>query len=174
MFSMRESMSHLIASLNEKHVRAKGSIFCTTGDQSASTLNSYLLGTNPWKVIPVGESVTYRSVREQQASTFSALLCRSSTRSHRSLRSTLDEILARLSSMDLHELVGSIKKELTPASSGSPTNQNGIRAKGNLLNYIGCTCLEQTNAGAFADALMAQDVHKDLVNIISSAGSMES
>jgi hypothetical protein len=81
--------------------------------------------------------------------------------------------LSRLSSVDLQELVGMIKKELTTVVPGSPTNGNGLRVKSNLLNYIGCTCLEQTNSGAFADALIVKDIHKDLLYLITNNASME-
>jgi len=66
-----------------------------------------------------------------------------------------------------------IKKELSSTTTGSPTNTNGMRVKLNLLSYIGCTCLEQTNSGAFSDALIAKDVHKDLLNLITNGATME-
>jgi hypothetical protein len=66
-----------------------------------------------------------------------------------------------------------IKKELSTATAGSPTNANGMRVKLNLLNYIGWTCLEQANSGAFTDALIAKEVHKDLLNLITNGSSME-
>ncbi|CAF1313394.1 unnamed protein product [Adineta steineri] len=83
------------------------------------------------------------------------------------------ENLSRLSSVDLQEHANMIKKELSITSAGSPTNANGMRVKLNLLNYIGSTCLEQTNSGAFADVLIIKDVHKDLLNLITNGGSME-
>jgi len=81
--------------------------------------------------------------------------------------------LSRLSSVDLHEHVNLIKKELSTASPGSPTNTNGMRAKSNLLNYIGSTCLEQINSGTFSGALIAKEVHKDLLNLITNGATME-
>jgi hypothetical protein len=66
-----------------------------------------------------------------------------------------------------------IKKEFTQSGPSSPINANSVRVKGNLLNYIVCTCLEQSNAGAFADALIGKEVHKDLLNLITSTASME-
>ena len=65
-----------------------------------------------------------------------------------------------------------IKKELT-TTPGSPTNANGMRVKLNLLSYIGWACLEQANSGAFADALITKEVHKDLLNLITNGSSME-
>lgn len=85
----------------------------------------------------------------------------------------LDENLSRLSSVDLQEHANMIKKELSTPIPGSPSNTNGMRVKLNLLNYIGCTCLEQTNPGAFTDALIAKDIHKDLLNLITNGSSME-
>ncbi len=85
----------------------------------------------------------------------------------------LDENLSRLSSVDIQEHVNMIKKELSSTTAGSPTNPNGMRVKLNLLSYIGWTCLEQTNSGAFTDALIAKDVHKDLLNLIINGSSME-
>jgi hypothetical protein len=85
----------------------------------------------------------------------------------------LDENLSRLSSVELQEHVNMIKKELSTATAGSPTNANGMRVKLNLLNYIGWTCLEQANSGAFTDALIAKEVHKDLLNLITNGSSME-
>ncbi len=85
----------------------------------------------------------------------------------------LDENLSRLSSVDLHEHVNMIKKEFSTTPSGSPTNPNGMRVKLNLLNYIGSTCLEQANSGAFTDALIAKEIHKDLLNLITNGSSME-
>jgi hypothetical protein len=81
--------------------------------------------------------------------------------------------LSRLSSVDLQEHVNMIKKELSTTASGSPTNANGMRVKLNLLNYIGYTCLEQTNSGAFADALIAKEIPKDLLYLITNGASME-
>ena len=82
--------------------------------------------------------------------------------------------MSRLSSVDLQELVNMIKKDLSTTVTGPSTNANGMRAKTlNLLNYIGCTCLEQTNSGAFADALIAKDIHKDFLNLITNGATME-
>ncbi|CAF4282863.1 unnamed protein product, partial [Rotaria sp. Silwood2] len=83
------------------------------------------------------------------------------------------ENLSRLSSVDLQEHASMIKKELSSATAGSPTNANGMRLKPNLLNYIGFTCLEQANSGPFADALIAKEVHKDFLNLIINGTSME-
>jgi hypothetical protein len=66
-----------------------------------------------------------------------------------------------------------IKKELSTTSPGSPTNTNGMRVKSNLLNYIGSTCLEQINSGTFSGALIAKEVHKDLLNLITNGATME-
>ncbi|CAF1019692.1 unnamed protein product [Adineta ricciae] len=83
------------------------------------------------------------------------------------------ENLSRLSSVDMQEHANMIKKELSMTSAGSPTNQNGMRVKSNLLNYIGSTCLEQANSNVFADVLISKDVYKDLLNLITNGGSME-
>ncbi|CAF1297751.1 unnamed protein product [Adineta ricciae] len=83
------------------------------------------------------------------------------------------ENLSRLSSVDMQEHANMIKKELSMTSPGSPTNQNGMRVKSNLLNYIGSTCLEQANSNVFADVLISKDVYKDLLNLITNGGSME-
>ena len=48
-----------------------------------------------------------------------------------------------------------------------------MRVKLNLLNYIGWTCLEQVNSGAFTDALIAKEIPKDLLNLITNGSSME-
>ena len=48
-----------------------------------------------------------------------------------------------------------------------------MRVKLNLLNYIGWTCLEQANSGAFTDALIAKEIPKDLLNLITNGSSME-
>lgn len=85
----------------------------------------------------------------------------------------LDENLSRLSAVELHEHVNTIKKDLATATSGSPTNSNATRVKSNLLNYIGCTCLEQANSGAFTDALIAKDIPKDLLSLITNGSTME-
>jgi hypothetical protein len=66
-----------------------------------------------------------------------------------------------------------IKKELSVTTSGSPTNPNGMRVKLNLLNYIGYTCLEQANSGAFADALISKEIHKDFLHLITNGSTME-
>jgi hypothetical protein len=66
-----------------------------------------------------------------------------------------------------------IKKELSITTAGSPANANGMRVKLNLLSYIGSTCLEQTNSGAFTDALIGKEIHKDLLNLITNGSSME-
>lgn len=66
-----------------------------------------------------------------------------------------------------------IKTELSTASAAAATNPNVMRAKSNLLNYIGATCLEQGGAAVLADALIAKDLHKDLLNLITNGGSME-
>ncbi|CAF1149541.1 unnamed protein product [Rotaria sp. Silwood1] len=83
------------------------------------------------------------------------------------------ENLSRLSSVDLQEHASMIKKELSNTTAGSPTNANGMRLKPHLLNYIGYTCLEQANSGPFADALIAKEIHKDLLNIITNGTTME-
>ncbi len=85
----------------------------------------------------------------------------------------IDENLSRLSSVDLQEHVNMIKKEFSTTASGSPSNANGMRVKLNLLSYIGWTCLEQANSGAFTDALIAKEIHKDLLNLITNGSSME-
>ncbi|CAF3350169.1 unnamed protein product [Rotaria socialis] len=83
------------------------------------------------------------------------------------------ENLSRLSSVDLQEHASTIKKELSNTTAGSPTNANGMRIKPNLLNYIGFTCLEQANSGPFADALIAKEIHKDFLYLITNGGTME-
>ncbi|CAF3533610.1 unnamed protein product [Rotaria socialis] len=84
-----------------------------------------------------------------------------------------NENLSRLSSVDLQEHASTIKKELSNTTAGSPTNANGMRIKPNLLNYIGFTCLEQANSGPFADALIAKEIHKDFLYLITNGGTME-
>ncbi|CAF3826828.1 unnamed protein product [Rotaria magnacalcarata] len=84
-----------------------------------------------------------------------------------------DENLSRLSSVDLQEHASTIKKELSNTTAGSPTSANGMRIKPNLLNYIGFTCLEQANSGPFADALIAKEIHKDFLYLITNGGTME-
>lgn len=85
----------------------------------------------------------------------------------------LDENLSRISAVDLQEHASMIKKELASTTAGSPNNANAMRVKPNLLNYIGYTCLEQGNSGAFADALIVKEVHKDFLNIITNGTTME-
>ena len=81
--------------------------------------------------------------------------------------------MSRLSSVDLQEHAGTIKKELSSTTAGSPTNANGMRIKPNLLNYIGFNCLEQANSAVFADALLSKEIHKDLLSLIINGSTME-
>ena len=81
--------------------------------------------------------------------------------------------MSRLSTVDLQEHVNMIKKELSTPISGSSANANGMRVKSNLLSYIGCTCLEQTNSGAFVDALISREIPKDLLSLIINGATIE-
>ena len=82
--------------------------------------------------------------------------------------SFLDENWTRLSSIDLQEHVGLIKKEILQMLGNASGNSNGVQSKTHLLNYIGSTCLDQSNGGTFADALISREVHKDLLTLVKS------